>query len=82
MNIEQGGAYLREQATSERDSGFPEQAEVLEAAARALGTLPDVVAVLKEQTRLIEQFIKGDLVVYPSSARQQALAAIAYVEGK
>lgn len=52
-----------------------------EANARLIAAAPDLLAALEEQHRLIEQFLSGALVVYPSAIRHQVAALIEHAKG-
>ena len=44
---------------------------------RLIAAAPELLSVLREQTRLIEQFLTGELAAFPSAIRGQAKEAIA-----
>ena len=50
--------------------------------ARLMQSAPYLLAVLKEQTRLLDQYLAGSLVSMPTAIRQQARHAIAKAEGR
>lgn len=50
--------------------------------AHLLRNAPYLLAVLKEQTRLLDQYLSGSLVSMPTAIRQQCKRAIALAEGR
>lgn len=52
-----------------------------ESNARLIAAAPELLACLEEQTRLLDQYLSGALVVFPSAIRHQSKAAIAKATG-
>jgi hypothetical protein len=50
--------------------------------AHLIASAPALLAILEEQTRLIEEYLSGALVVYPSAIRGQAVAVIKQARGE
>lgn len=53
-----------------------------EANARIIAAAPYLLACLREQTRLLDQYLAGELVSMPTAIRQQSKQAIALAEGR
>lgn len=49
--------------------------------ARLFAAAPDLLDCLREQSRLLDQYLSGALVVFPSAIRHQSRAAIAKATG-
>jgi len=86
VDVSTGSAVVKEQLCT--DDGWAalriehDGSEEGRANAELVASAPDLLAVLREQTRLIEQFLSGALVVFPSAIRGQAADAIAKAEGR